>query len=172
MKTNMPGIGRRRIRPPGFALIECLIYAFVTMTLFGIALAAFYRCVENSMVLRRNADDIANALIAGERWRDDVRAADGRIVLQQGLGDEILILSRADRQVAYQFQSNAVWRRTGDANWVCALTNVKSSAMLADVRGAVSGWRWELELRPRTKRPSTFRPLFTFLAAPERSFNQ
>jgi len=150
-------------------IMECLVYAVLTMLLVGVALAAFYQCVDSSVTLRRNAEDITSALLAGERWRGDVRAASGRIVLEQGVTDEVLLLAGTDRQIAYQFATNAVWRRIGSGNWICAVTNVKSSAMLAEARAGVSAWRWELELRPRAKRPGSFRPLFTFLAAPERS---
>jgi len=153
----------------GYIIIESLVYAFLTVLLLGVALAAFYRCVDSSLALRRNAEDISNALLAGERWRNDVRAASGRIALEKGVEDEVLLLAGTDQQIAYQFATNAVWRRIGAGNWICAVTNVKSSAMVAEVRTGVSAWRWELELRPRTLRPAKFRPLFTFLAAPERS---
>jgi hypothetical protein len=153
----------------GFALIECLIYAFLTVLLFGVALAAFYRCVDSSMGLRRNAEDITNALLAGERWRSDVRSASGRIVLAKGIEDDVLMLAATDRQISYQFASNAVWRRIDSGKWICAITNVKSSLMLADQRGSVPAWRWELELGPRAKHSARFRPRFTFLAVPERS---
>jgi len=156
-------------RARGFAIMECLVYAFLTVLLFGVALAAFYRCVDGSITLRRNADDISAALLAGERWRSDIRAASGRIALEKGIEDDMLMLAGTDEKIAYQFATNAVWRRIGDGNWVCAVTNVKSSVMLADVRAGVNAWRWELELRPRAKRPGSFRPLFTFLAVPERS---
>ena len=157
------------IRSRGYALIECLVYAFLTMLVFGTALAAFHRCVDSSMGLRRNAEDISNALLAGERWRSDVRAASGRIALEQGVDDEMLVLAGPDQRIAYHFATNAMWRRLGEGTWVCAITNVKSSAMLADARAGVNAWRWELELRPRAKHSARFRPLFTFLAVPERS---
>ena len=169
MKSRCENQCARNSCAGGYIIMECLIYAFLTGLLVGVALAAFYRCVDSSLTLRRNADDITNALLAGERWRGDVRAASGRIVLEQGVTDEVLLLAGTDQQIAYQFATNAVWRRIGSGNWICAVTNVKSSAMLAEVRADVSAWRWELELRPRAKRPGSFRPLFTFLAAPERS---
>lgn len=153
----------------GFMLIECLVYGFLTVALIGVAFMAFYRCVDSSLTLRRNADDIANALLAGEHWRDDIRAASGRIELARGADNETLILGSANQAVAYQFATNAVWRRTGEGNWYCAITNVKSSTMFADSRAGVSGWRWELELSPRAKSAGRFRALFTFLAVPERS---
>ena len=169
MNLNSKSSPKCRARRSGFALIECLVYAFLMVLLIGAALAAFYRCVNGSMGLRRNAEDISTALLAGERWRDDVRAASGRIVLQHGVDDELLVLASGGQEVSYHFATNAVWRRSGAGNWVCAVTNVKSSTMLADVRTGVNAWRWELELRPRAKHSTRFRPLFTFLAVSERS---
>jgi len=152
----------------GIALIECLVYAFLMVLVMGVAMAAFYRCVDSSMGLRRNAEDISSALLAGERWRSDVRAASGRIVLQQGIEDEVLLLAGTDQRIAYRFATNAVWRRLGEGNWICAVTNVWSSVMRADARAGMNAWRWELELRPRPRHSARFRPLFTFLAVPER----
>jgi len=43
--------------------------------------------------------------------------------------------------------------------------------MAADPRERVVAWRWELELRPRPSgsvKPGRIRPLFTFLAVPEK----
>ena len=68
MKTFTPSPNR------GISIIECLVYGFVLLVLLGVAYCAFYRCVENSYTLRRNAEDIATALRAGERWRADVRS--------------------------------------------------------------------------------------------------
>jgi hypothetical protein len=124
------------------------------------------------MNVRKNAEDVSCALIAGERWRSDLRAASGRVALERGVDNEQLVLANSEKVVAYQFVSNAVWRRVGSGNWICAVTNVKSSAMIGDTRGAVAAWRWELELAPRTKRVGNFRPLFTFLAVPERSLTK
>jgi hypothetical protein len=47
--------------------------------------------------------------------------------------------------------------------------------MAADQRQYVTAWRWELELQPRAKgsvKPGRVRPLFTFLAVPERPANK
>ena len=47
--------------------------------------------------------------------------------------------------------------------------------MTADPREYVTAWRWELELQPRATgsvKPGRVRPLFTFLAVPERPSHQ
>jgi hypothetical protein len=44
--------------------------------------------------------------------------------------------------------------------------------MAADRREHVTAWRWELELATRTQgsvKPGRVRPLFTFVAVPERT---
>jgi hypothetical protein len=119
--------------------------------------------------LRRNADDIAQALHAGERWRADVRAASGPIRFESTDAARILRLPGHRGEVAYQFTTNTVLRRVGNGTWTSLLNNVQSSAMESDQRLNVSAWRWELELKPRSKKPGRVRPLFTFLAVPDRS---
>ena len=69
----------------------------------------------------------------------------------------------------YYFTSNSVLRRAQSGPWVTLLPNVNASAMQADPRGEVSAWRWELELRPRSKKPVRLAPLFTFIAVSERN---
>jgi len=163
--------GAHRAPPPncgGYTIIECLVYGLVLCILLGVAYAAFYRCVENSVRLRRNADDIANALHAGERWRADVRAASGPIRLEKSDAEHILRLPGERGEVAYQFTTNAILRRVDHGAWTRLLNNVQSSAMESDPRSYVIAWRWELELKPRSKKPGPVRPLFTFLAVPER----
>ena len=153
----------------GYMIIECLVYGMVLLILLGVGYAAFYRCVENSVRLRRNASDIANALHAGERWRADVRAASSSIRFERTGTGQMLRLTGVRGEVAYQFTTNAVLRRVGNGTWTRMLNNVQSSAMETDQRPNVTAWRWELELEPSSKRPARVRPLFTFLAVPEGS---
>lgn len=163
MKIPAPSSNR------GISIIECLVYGFVLLILLGIAYSAFYRCVENSYALRRNAEDIATALRAGERWRADIRSTTGSVQSESTPDGSYLHLQSERGPVDYQFTSNSVLRRAQSGPWVTLLPNVKASAMQADPRGEVSAWRWELELRPRSKKPVRMAPLFTFIAVPERS---
>ncbi len=66
---------RQRPRSRGITLIECLVYIGALATVFGMGTAAFYHSSASSAALRRNADDIAQVLHVGERWRVDIRAA-------------------------------------------------------------------------------------------------
>jgi hypothetical protein len=145
-------------------LIECLVYCSVSFVILGLGFALMYQCIDNAVVLRRNADDIAAALNAGERWRADVRAADSEVRLE----DQTLYLRGSRGEITYRFSENTVWRRTSKASWTRVLEGVKSSVMQPDTRGQVVAWTWEIELQPRRKgyvRPGHVRPLFTFLAA-------
>jgi hypothetical protein len=162
-----PGAGQR-----AYLLIEALVYIAVLMALLGAGYAAMYRCIDSSIALRRNADDITSALHAGERWRADVRSASSRVRLEDTAAEQLLYLEGATSAVVYRFSTNAVSRRLGAGPWVRLLPNVKSSTMKSDPRKHVTAWRWELEIEPRAKgsvKPGRVRPLFTFLAVPERS---
>jgi hypothetical protein len=160
---------------PGYLLIEALVYIAVIVALLGTGYAAMYRCIDSSIALRRNAEDIANALHAGERWRADVRAARQPVRLEDTADGQLLYLPRATNEVAYRFATNIVSRRLGAGPWVRLLPNVKSSAMKPDPREHATAWCWELELAPRTQgsvKPGRVRPLFTFIAVPERPANK
>jgi Tfp pilus assembly protein PilE len=161
--------GTSRSDRAGFTIIECLVYSMVLLILLGCAYAAFYRCVENSVRLRRSTDDIANALHAGERWRADVRTVNGPIRFEIMDGQRVLQLPGEQGQVAYLYTTNVILRRAGHGAWTCLLNNVAASEMESDPRPNVGAWRWELELKPRSRKPAPVRPLFTFLAVPEAS---
>ena len=106
------------------------------------------------------------------KWRADVRLADRHIRVEKTPVEGIAFLKGARAETAYRFSTNAVFRRLGDGPWVRLLTNVKSSVIEPDARQHVTAWRWELELQPRQKgsvKPGRVRPLFTFMAVPERS---
>src|SRR5438128_5034595 len=71
-------------RQQGFMLVDCLVYLAIWAVVVGLAFSAFFRSMSYSKNLARNADDIAPALQAGERWREDVRAATGPFKLVTG----------------------------------------------------------------------------------------
>jgi len=154
----------------GYLMIEALVYIGVIVVVLGVAYSATYRCIDRSIALRRNADDITSALHAGERWRADVRAASSQVRLESTDAGQLLYLEGPSSAVVYSFATNAVSRRVGTGPWVRLLPNVKSSTMTADKREHVTAWRWELELQTRATasvKPGRIRPLFTFLAVPQ-----
>ncbi len=171
MKTH-PSRPPRASRPGqrAYLLIEALVYIAVIVALLGAGYAAMYRCVDSSLALRRNADDITSALHAGERWRADVRAATSPPRVENTDAGQLLYLDGARGAIVYRFSTNAIFRRLDTGSWVRLLPNAKSSTMTADPREHVTAWRWELELQTRAKgsvKPGRVRPLFTFLAVPE-----
>ena len=153
-----------------YLLIEALVYIAAIGVLLGAGYAAMYRCLDSSVALRRNADDITSALHTGERWRTDVRSANGRARLEDTDAGQLLYLTGASSEVVYLYSTNGISRRLGAGPWVRLLPNVKSSTMQPDAREYVTAWRWDLELQPRTTgsvKPGHIRPLFTFLAVPK-----
>jgi hypothetical protein len=154
-----------------YLLIEALVYIAVIVALLGAGYAAMYRCVDSSFALRRNADDITSAVHAGERWRADVRAATGAVRVENTDAGQLCYLEGARGEVFYRFATNAVFRSVSAGPWSRVLESVKASNMTRDPRQFATAWRWELELQPRGKgsvKPGRVRPLFTFLAVPER----
>jgi hypothetical protein len=101
-----------------YLLTEALVYIAVVFVLLGAGYAAMYRCIDSSIALRRNADDITSALHAGERWRADVRAATNRVRLEDTDAGQVLYLEAASSAVAYRFATNGISRRLGEGTWV------------------------------------------------------
>lgn len=150
-------------RTRGISLLECLVYIGAISVVFGMGLMACFRCLENTNSVRRNSDDINQALQTGELWRADIRAATQPIRFDASA--QTLHIQRNETEVTYKFADNQILRRSNtNATWLVALPHVAQSQMAADPRSHVAAWRWELELRPR-REPAPIRPLFTFTAA-------
>jgi hypothetical protein len=164
MNSKSKTARRRLARPCAFTLIECLVYISLVFVVLGLATVAFYGCFDNMRALRRNSDDITQALHAGELWRADVRAATKPIQLDSA--GQRLRIPHQNGEVAYKFEESRLLRQASeDSPWVVVLPRVQHSQMQADTRAKVSAWQWELELKTLRK-PATLRPLFTFTAVP------
>ena len=162
MKTFAP-----KVRTAGYLLTEALVYIGLVVIVLAVGYQAMYRCVYNSVVLRRNAEDISRALHAGERWRADVRTADQSVRVETAGDEQLIYLLGTSKEIAYRFADATVSRRLGSGPWVPVLDRVKTSSFEADSRRKISVWHWELELQPQSKatiKASRIRPLFTFLA--------
>jgi hypothetical protein len=156
-----------KARAAGYLLTEALVYIGLLVLVLAVGYQAMYRCVYNSVVLRRNAEDISRALRAGERWRADVRTADQSVRVETAGDEQLIYLLGTSRQIAYRFADTTVSRRLGSGPWVQVLDRVKATFFEANPRRNISAWRWELELQPQSKaniKASRIRPLFTFLA--------
>ncbi len=154
-------ICHKNSRRRGIMLIECLVYLALFAVVLGFAYGAWDRCVANSKRLNQNVDDVVRALQAGERWRDDVRAAKS-----VEISGESLRLAQSNSVIEYVFDGQSVLRREkADAPLVKFLPRVKLSRMEADARSQVRAWSWivELSVKPGADR---FHPLFSFEAVP------
>jgi Tfp pilus assembly protein PilE len=151
----------------GYALIEALVYFGVVVVLLAIAYLAMDRCITNSMALRRAADDIGNALRAGERWRADMRLST-QTRWQDIEGSRVLRLSTQQGEIQYRWEAGALGRRVGNGPWTIILNRVKMISISPEPREHVAAWRCEMELEPRRK-SARVQPLFTFYAVPAAS---
>ena len=143
-------------------LIECLVYISVLAVLLSVGGVAFHQGLRRSAALRRNAEEIASALHAGERWRADIRSATAAPRLESDGRRQTLHIPTGAGEVAYAFADGAMWRHTGaETNRVPILPRVSASRVQAEERGGANAWRWELELATRADAPR-IRPLFTF----------
>jgi hypothetical protein len=159
--THSISKGRRR---SGMMLIECLVYLAVFTVLVGGGMVAFYFFWDHSKALIYATSDIESALRAGEGWRADVRAATGKISVATTATGEVVRIPETGREIVYRFESGELRREipaVHDSRLL--LPKVKSSQIETDLRGGVTGWRWDLELVQRRKEMNL--PLrFTFEA--------
>lgn len=147
----------------GILLIECLVYIAILGMIFSLAVSCFFRCLGYSRDLRRNADDVARVLKAGERWRADIRQAVTVATVRNAEGESLLLKGPAG-DIRYQLADGKVWREAGGPDRrLVFLTGVKASAMERDQRSQVAAMRWEVELESRQS-ATRVRPLFTFTA--------
>lgn len=166
-KVQRPGSKRS---PNAYLLTEALVYLGLVVIILGLGYGAVYRCIDQSLILRRTTDDITRALDAGERWRSDVRQAREAIRSEVTGTNQVIRLASPQGEIAYERSGDTVKRRVGSGPWISVLSNVKSSNMEPDARHNVTAWSWEVELSPRTKgalKAGRVRPLFTFLAVPQ-----
>jgi len=146
----------------GFALVDCVAYIGLLAVILTMAFAAFYRALERSRDLSRNAAEIVRALQAGERWRADVRAS-ARPPQLETVGEESrLRLASGAGEVSYTFRTGGILRRAlPNTNWVELLPRVAGSRMFEERRQHVAVWHWEVELKGGQK-VARVRPLFSF----------
>ena len=161
MRTSLPSsFASRR----GIMLIDCLVYISLLALILGLAFAAFYRTLEHSTRLERNAADIVRGLHVGERWRADVRSATGALRMSNDTNGIVLRIPRDQGSIAYIFREGVVHREeTPGGRHEVVLANVRVSGFFRDSRKHVAGWRWELELQGKEE-VSRVKPMFSFLA--------
>jgi hypothetical protein len=146
--------------------MDCLMFIALLALILSLSFAAFYRALENSRNLSRNAADIARTLNAGDRWREDVRSTTGPPRLSNDGAAVMLQLPQATGEVRYVYREGAVFRQaTPLTNWLAVLASVRSSQMIEQRRQRITSWRWEVELQGRQP-VARVKPLFSFQAVP------
>jgi hypothetical protein len=160
-RLSIPRVGASA----GYLLIECLVYLSVIVVVLGLGFGAFYVCWDYSKALHYATDDINAALHAGERWREDIRNATGKVTVETRPEGEVLRIPCGTNEVFYRFNAGEIRRQVASSDFSeLLLPTVKASQMVTEARGPAAAWRWELELNSRRK--ETHLPLlFTFEAA-------
>src|SRR5689334_21701286 len=111
----------------GFSIIECMVYIALFAIVLDLSFVAYYRYDQHTRNLRRNADDIVRTLHAGDRWREDVRAA----IAPPHAIENGLVIPQQSGEVTYIFADDVVWRQTSTTR-VAVLKQVKVSTMTTD----------------------------------------
>jgi hypothetical protein len=149
-------------------LIDLLVYISLLAIVLALIAVVFDKGLQQSAQLQRNISDIERALKAGERWRAEVRSATAPPRIDKVEGVDFFYIPVGTNEIAYSFQSNRVYRFISSKDgWEVALKDVKAAQVFVEAREHASGWRWEVELE-RRRRTAHVRPLFTFLAVPEK----
>ena len=163
---NLRPSTRHRQRQNAILLVEAMVYIGMLALIGTVALGTFHHFWLASRRLEQNADDILRALHAGERWREDIRHANGPLLTETDGTDQALAIPQSGRMVTYLFSHDGVWRRDNhDLPWTQFLPQARHSLMRPDPRTMVTAWCWEVELSTGKRTPRT-PPRFTFLAVP------
>lgn len=159
-------LSRQTSREAGILLTECLVYLALFVILLGAGTAAFYFCWDHTRATISTANEVQAALLVGERWRADIRAATGNLSCEATSTGETLKIPAGDKEILYRLTGGEL-RREIPARHLSqlVLARVKSSEMTADSRDGVRAWHWELQLTPRRKE-AHLPMLFTFSAVP------
>ena len=149
----------------GVTLIEVLVYIVLFSAFMLVASNAYISSENQARSIRWNATNIIKVMYAGERWRQDIR--DGTSppqIIQSPLpnpDDPPDIIELASLKIIkpsetnwYAFRGDHVFRMSSllPAQWELVMDRVNSSTMVEEKRGEVAAWRWEVELKTRTKK--------------------
>ncbi len=92
-------------------------------------------CWDHSKALIYATDDIGSALRAGERWRADVRAATGKISIENTAAGEVVRIPEPEKEIVYRFESGEVRREISTLkNSQLLLQKVNTSQMRMEER--------------------------------------
>ena len=172
---NFPVDDRR-----GVTLIEVLICVVLLLGFMTVITTTYISGKNQARSMQWNAAKIIRVMYAGERWRQDIRdAVSPPQIIQSSLpnpddpSDIIeltsLKIKKSSETNWYAFRGDHVFRMSSHlpTKWELIMDRVNSSTMIEEQRGDVAAWRWEVELKTRTKK-APIDPLFTFLAVPKK----
>jgi hypothetical protein len=165
MKTRLTNRSRRM---QGILLIQLIVYMAATSLIVTLSVVAFW----NAFTAVRNnveAGERASLLLrAGELWRDDVRASDGRIQVEPTEQGTRCRIADQKRTIVWTWNGDQFSRLVEGSS----KTNVWAHGMadarfIREERGAVVVWRLDAALAK--VRQSERRPIaFTFRSVPAR----
>ena len=160
-------INRRR-RTRGISVAEMLMYIALLAMFSTLVFKVYQQATRQTLDLNQKTRIIAQAMYAGERWREDVRQSTRPPQwIESGWRQaRVMRLVTPSGNIDYFVQGSKVWRKVNNHPKEMILFNVNASQMLGDTRGAVPVVRWELEIKIQGVRRAQARPLFTFLAVP------
>ena len=172
---NFPVDGRR-----GVTLIEMLAYIVLFSAFMLVAFDMYFSSKTVARGIQGKASAIIQVMYAGERWRQDIRdATSPPQIIQSSLPNPddppdiiklpSLKIIKPSETNWYTFHGDHVFRMSSllPTQWELVMDRVNSSTMVEEQRGKVAAWRWEVELKTRTKK-APIHPLFTFLAVPKK----
>ena len=132
----------------GATLIEALFYCATFSLVVGSALASLYAASMHHKRLDRSADAIVRVVEAGQRWREEIRAASGPVQVEtSGPGGELqtIRIPGAGGEVTYRQEADRIVRT--DPGGSTELFRVRSSRVSrVPARVATDAWQWEVEL--------------------------
>ncbi|MCB1128903.1 MAG: hypothetical protein KDM81_20565 [Verrucomicrobiae bacterium] len=150
----------------GITLVATLVYLGAFLLIANMAVMAFFAVLEHVRGVRYETEQVTAALVAGERWRDDIRRATAPVqcVITNNL--TLLRIPHGTHEVGYLAQDGEIFRRSRTNEfWQHILGPVSGADFIEGSRGGVRSWRWELRFPDRKARPRA--PLaFTFQAVP------
>lgn len=151
-------------RQHGALLINCLVFIAAWIVVGTFAIKALFTMIGGTTRLRDTGNDIVAAMNIGEQWRADVRLATGPLATKLDQDGARLEIPQGDTTIVYLQEWDELIRRHADGTRsAVVLKDIADLEFVREKRGAVSAWRWELELKPNARRANT-KPLFTFLA--------
>lgn len=155
-------------RESGLTLVAVIVYLGAFLIIVNLAGMAFFTVLEHVRGVRHETEQVTTALVAGERWRADIRRASAPPQLVLTNDATFLFIPSGTNEIGYMHLARAgqVFRRSRtNESWQPVLGPVAGLQFVEDVRADVRSWRWEVSFPDRRKRPRP--PLaFTFQAVP------